>query len=79
MFDRVILAVPPGAPPRVVALEVAPAVLAARLRPVLRRWVAAVERACGVDEGYVASWDQLDITDPDRARLTCSLASLRRL
>jgi hypothetical protein len=28
--------------------------------------------------GHVASWDQLDITDPDHPRLTCSLDSLRR-
>ena len=29
--------------------------------------------------GYVARWDQLDISDPDRPRLTCALAELRRL
>jgi hypothetical protein len=49
--DRVILRLRPGAPPRVIALEVGPAVLAARLHPVLGRWVAALERACGVGEG----------------------------
>ena len=29
--------------------------------------------------GYVAKWNQLDISDPDRPRLTCSTAELRRL
>ena len=29
--------------------------------------------------GYVARWDQLDITDPDRPRLTCAVEDLRRL
>jgi hypothetical protein len=29
--------------------------------------------------GVVARWDQLDITSPDRPRLTCAVAELRRL
>ena len=29
-------------------------------------------------EGYVASWNQIDISDPERPRLTCSIADLRR-
>jgi sporulation protein YlmC with PRC-barrel domain len=28
--------------------------------------------------GYVVGWDQLDLTDADRPRLTCSVADLRR-
>ena len=28
--------------------------------------------------GYIARWDQLDITDPERPRLTCSINDLRR-
>ena len=28
--------------------------------------------------GYVVRWDQLDLTDADRPRLTCSVADLRR-
>jgi hypothetical protein len=28
--------------------------------------------------GYVARWDQIDITDPDRPRLTCPVGDLRR-
>jgi hypothetical protein len=28
--------------------------------------------------GYVASWDQIDFTDPDRPRLTCPLEKLRK-
>jgi hypothetical protein len=29
--------------------------------------------------GYVARWDQIDITDPTRPRLTCGVEELRRL
>ena len=29
--------------------------------------------------GYVARWDQLDISDPHRPRLTCAVADLRTL
>ena len=29
--------------------------------------------------GYLARWDQVDITDPDRPRLTCSVEELRQL
>ncbi len=29
--------------------------------------------------GYVARWDQLDISDPERPRLTCSKNELRKL
>jgi hypothetical protein len=28
--------------------------------------------------GYIARWDQLDITDPDHPRLTCGVQELRR-
>ncbi len=28
--------------------------------------------------GYVVRWDQLDLSDPDRPRLTCSVEDLRR-
>lgn len=29
--------------------------------------------------GYLARWDQVDLTDPDRPRLTCAVDELRRL
>jgi hypothetical protein len=29
--------------------------------------------------GHVARWDQVDLSDPDRPRLTCSLEELRKL
>ena len=32
-----------------------------------------------VSQGFVARWDQLDLTNPDHARLTCSVEDLRRL
>lgn len=28
--------------------------------------------------GFVARWDQLDLSDPDRPRLTCEIEELRR-
>jgi len=49
--DRVVLDIRDGAPPRVAALEVGPAVLAHRLAPLAGRWAAALEHAFGVDEG----------------------------
>ncbi len=29
--------------------------------------------------GYIARWDQLDISDPERPRLTCGVEELRKL
>jgi sporulation protein YlmC with PRC-barrel domain len=49
--DSVVLDARTGAPPRVIALEVGPAVLAYRIRPLFGRIAAAIERAFGVDEG----------------------------
>jgi hypothetical protein len=30
-------------------------------------------------QGYIARWDQIDISDPDRPRLLCALEELRKL
>jgi hypothetical protein len=30
-------------------------------------------------QGHVARWDQLDISDPDRPRLTCAVEELRQV
>lgn len=49
--DRIVLRISEGASPTVAALEVGPAVLAGRIRPVLERWVAALEHAFGIDQG----------------------------
>jgi sporulation protein YlmC with PRC-barrel domain len=49
--DGIILRVDAGEPPSVLALELGPAVLAARVRPVFGRWVAALEHGFGVDKG----------------------------
>ena len=39
----------------------------------------AAKRLFGVRlSGYVASWDQVDISDPDHPRLTCALRALVR-
>jgi sporulation protein YlmC with PRC-barrel domain len=48
--DRVLLDLSPGGP-RVVAIEVGPAVLASRLSSTLGRWVAGLELALGLDQG----------------------------
>ncbi len=49
--DTIVLSIGEGAQPRVVAFEIGPAVAADRLGPLFGRWVAALEHACGVDEG----------------------------
>ena len=49
--DGIVLETRSGAPPRVAALEVGPAVLAYRVRPIFGRWMEALEHAFGVDEG----------------------------
>lgn len=49
--DSVIVERRDNAPPRVVAIEIGPAVLARRLSPALGRWVGGIEHGFGVDEG----------------------------
>ena len=49
--DTIVLVLRPNAPPRVTAIELGPAVLAYRVRPILGRVMSAVERALGIDEG----------------------------
>jgi sporulation protein YlmC with PRC-barrel domain len=64
--DRVVLQVRAGAPPRVAAVEVGPAVLAARVGPFVGRWAAALEHAFAVDEGRpvrIPFREVLDIAD----------------
>jgi len=48
--DGIVLHVEAGEPPSVLALELGPTVLAARVHPVLGRWVAGLEHGFGVDE-----------------------------
>jgi sporulation protein YlmC with PRC-barrel domain len=49
--DRIVLAVGAAEPPGVLAIELGPAVLASRVRPILGRWVRALEYAFGVNRG----------------------------
>jgi len=49
--DTIVLVLRPNAPPRVTTIELGPAVLAYRVRPILGRVMSAVERALGIDEG----------------------------
>ena len=63
-IDRLILEARPGAPPRLVALELGPAVLAFRVGDLVGRWVAALEHAFAVDQGRpvrIAFRDVLEI------------------
>jgi sporulation protein YlmC with PRC-barrel domain len=64
--DGIVLQVRGNAPPRVTAIEIGPAVLAFRVRPIFGRWVAALEHAFGVHEGRpvrVPLAEILDIAD----------------
>ena len=64
--DGIVLDVRPDAPPRVACLEVGPAVLAARISPLLARWVEALEHGLGIDAGRpwrIGLNDVLDIGD----------------
>jgi hypothetical protein len=47
----------------------------------LERLGIAVRMVLGLKHGggYVVRWDQLDLSNPDRPRLTCSVEELRRL
>ena len=49
--DSLVLHLREGSPPRVAAIDIGPAVLAYRVRPVLGRWARALEHAFGVAEG----------------------------
>jgi len=64
--DSIVLDIRDGAPPRITALEVGPAVLASRISPVLGRIVSGIEHVFGVDEGRPLRLQVgkiLDITD----------------
>jgi hypothetical protein len=63
-IDSIVLHVSPDAPPRIVAVELGPAVLAHRIHPMLGRLVAALEYAFGLDEGRplrIAFGDIIDL------------------
>lgn len=47
---------------------------------VLERLGLGVRRVLGIAPaaGYIARWDQIDLTTPERPRLTCLVSDLRR-
>jgi sporulation protein YlmC with PRC-barrel domain len=49
--DRIVLELRDAAPPRVTAIELGPAVLAGRVRPIFGRWTRGLEVALGIDQG----------------------------
>ena len=62
--DSIVIALRPNGPPQVTAIEMGPAVLAYRVRPLLGRLMSAVEHALGIDEGRplrISSGDILSI------------------
>ena len=61
--------------PRVVALEIGPAVLASRVSAPLGRWVAGLEHALGIDQGRPLRIPIGDILSIDsHIRVTCAFA-----
>lgn len=64
--DSVILEMRDGAAPRVAAIELGPAVLAARVHPIAGRWMGALEHAFGIGDGEpirIGFEDVLSIAD----------------
>ena len=49
--DSLVIALRPNRPPQLTAIEIGPAVLAYRVRPLLGRLMSAVEHALGIDQG----------------------------
>lgn len=49
--DSIVVALRPSRPPEVTAIEIGPAVLAYRVRPILGRIMSGVEHVLGIDEG----------------------------
>lgn len=49
--DGVVVEIRGNAPPRVAGIEIGPAALAYRVRPLLGRWMRGLEHALGIDAG----------------------------
>jgi hypothetical protein len=47
--DGIVLELRDAAPPRVASIVIGPTALGQRLHPVIGRWVAAIEEACGIE------------------------------
>jgi hypothetical protein len=47
--DGNVLELRDGAPPRVASIVIGPTALGQRLHPLIGRWVAAIEEACGLE------------------------------
>ena len=84
--DSIVVEVRENAPPRIAGIEIGPAVLAHRVRPLLGRWMRGLEYALGIAEGRplrIPFSDILDIRDRikvDRAAgETAALAVEQRL
>jgi sporulation protein YlmC with PRC-barrel domain len=73
--DEIVLDVREDAPPRLVSVEIGPAVLAARIHPVLGRWVAAIERACGLADGRPVeiAVSRVTLTPHGEVRADCAI------
>ena len=61
--DGVVIEASPGAPPRVIAIEIGPDVLAARLSPLLGRLIGGLEMAFGIGAGRPVRIPFRDVID----------------
>lgn len=73
--DGIALDVRADGPPRVVSVAIGPAVLGARIHPVVGRWVAAVEQACGLAGGRPVeiAMSRVSLTAHDEVRADCAI------
>jgi hypothetical protein len=71
--DGIIVDAGGAGPPRVVAIELGPSVVARRVRPIFGRWMAGLEHALGIDEGRplrIPFADILEVADHVKVELT---------
>jgi sporulation protein YlmC with PRC-barrel domain len=64
--DGIVLERPENGAPRLTAILIGPVALAFRLHPTLGRWMAALERACGLPSGRPVRIDVAHISDIGR-------------
>jgi len=64
--DAIVLDRPEKGAPRLAAILIGPVALAFRLHPTLGRWMAALERACGLPSARPVRIDVAHVTDIGR-------------
>jgi hypothetical protein len=72
--DGMVLDVRDGAPPRLASIAIGPVVLGQRLHPLIGRWVAAIEQACGIADARPVEIRMTDVTlAGDEVRADCAI------